>query len=462
MKQQPDREIVDELAHLASQAEAPALDDATARRMIDAAAGAPRRAVAPRRRGFAWPIATLAFACLAAYAWFAHPPAPPAPAPALAAEPLRLTLPTGDRLVGTAGARFEIVELAPASRRLQLHTGAMVFDVAHVTADQRFSVATDHATVIATGTVFSVDASATATRVHVFEGSVAIEHDGKRDSLAANASLSSDNSESGPASITAAGEDFARERASAAPPSAPAVAIAQPAAPAADTSPRTTSASAPTTPSPVDVPRSPTATSRDAAPSGDTPPSRTAITPPGTDAPRAPRTAVTAPSVSTSIEPRPSERVATPSDLASARADIAAGRYAEALAAANAPLREGESGAWDLVKGDALRAVGRTAEAADAFESAARALAAPARLEAAYSAAYLRHHDLKDHARALVDLTGTDEPGSLFEERALVLHVDILMTLDRKNEAAAIAGRYLDRFPKGTSAKLMRALITPK
>nr|MBA3458909.1 hypothetical protein [Deltaproteobacteria bacterium] len=107
-------------------------------------------------------------------------------------------------------------------------------------------------------------------------------------------------------------------------------------------------------------------------------------------------------------------------------------------------------------------ALGRAAEAADAFEAAARALAAPARLEAAYSAAYLRHHDLKDHARALADLAGTDDPGSLFEERALVLRVDVLMALDRKHEAAAIAGRYLDRFPKGTSAKLMRALITPK
>ena len=461
MKQQPDLDVVDELARLASNADAPALDDAAARRMIDAAAAAPRRAVTPRRRGFGWPLAAAACAGLAAYAWFVHRPSAPAPE----AELLRVTLPTGDRLVGTAGVRFEIVELVPASRRLQLRTGAMVFDVAHVAHDQRFAVSTDHATVIATGTVFSVEATAASTRVHVFEGSVAIEHGGQRDSLAAGASWSSDRSDSGPASITAAGEDFARERAASAARPAPDVPTASPSTSVTTATAPIASASSttkPATPSSATIDPAPASTPpRVAATAPATAPRATsAVSPPGTTAPRA---AVTAPSAGGSIEPAVIDaRVAAPSDLSSARADVAAGRYAEALAKANAPLREGESGAWDLVRGDALRALGRAAEAADAFESAARSLAAPAKLEAAYSAAYLRHHDLKEHARALANLAGTDEPGSLFEERALVLRVDVLMTLDRKNEAAAIAGRYLDRFPKGTSAKLMRALITTR
>src|SRR5207244_456957 len=42
---------------------------------------------------------------------------------------------------------------------------------------QRFEVATDRVTVVATGTVFAVTVDATATRVHVYEGRVEVHAD---------------------------------------------------------------------------------------------------------------------------------------------------------------------------------------------------------------------------------------------------------------------------------------------
>jgi len=40
-----------------------------------------------------------------------------------------------------------------------------------------------------------------------------------------------------------------------------------------------------------------------------------------------------------------------------------------------------------------------------------------------------------------------------------VLRSQILVSLERTHEAAVIAGRYLDRFPQGTSVPAMRALV---
>jgi len=427
VKQQRSLELVDGLARLAGNAEAPALDHVAARRMIDAAtvAASPRRAVTAPRRAFGWPLAAAAFACLAIYAWFAH--RAPAPRPVAATEPelLRLTLPTGDRLVGTAGARFEIVELTPAARRLKLATGSMVFDVAHVAPDQTFEVVTDQATVVATGTVFSVAVDRGTTTVHVFEGSVAILHGVQRDTLAADATWSSAAATTAPNTITAAGEDFAREREQR---------VEKP-TPPVESKP---------TPAPEPVPAT------EPAPR---------VTTVATPARREPKPSAVEPAPAPEPPPSEPEPIMWPASLPAARAHIAAGRYTEALAAADSPLREGESGSWDLVRGDALRALGKPAEAASAYEAAARALAAPARLEAAYSAAYLRFHDLKAAKDALADLSGTDEPGSLFEERALVLRAEVLVSLERKHEAQVIAARYLDRFPKGSSAKLMSKLL---
>ena len=130
---------------------------------------------------------------------------------------------------------------------------------------------------------------------------------------------------------------------------------------------------------------------------------------------------------------------------------------AEVGAAAPHPL----TGAWLLVDADALRALGDKREAADALTTAATLLEGTEQLEAAYSAAYLRFHDLHDPAGALAVLAASnvDIPGSMLEERGLALHVKILVAGDRRAEARPLAARYLDGFPHGELRPLMLSLV---
>ncbi|HEV7558080.1 MAG TPA: hypothetical protein VGO00_21580, partial [Kofleriaceae bacterium] len=80
-------------------------------------------------------------------------------------------------------------------------------------------------------------------------------------------------------------------------------------------------------------------------------------------------------------------------------------------------------------------------------------------VEAGYTAAYLRFHDLHDARTALasLDLAGTD--GSPLEERGLGLRTQILVDLGRRAEARTVATRYLQQFPKADLASYMRSLI---
>ena len=157
--------------------------------------------------------------------------------------------------------------------------------------------------------------------------------------------------------------------------------------------------------------------------------------------------------------PKPEQPPAVDPNLVAARADVTAGRYTAALAkcaAAPHPL----TGDWLLVDADALRAVGKKREAADALAAAVAVLDGTAQAEAGYSAAYLRFHDLHDGAGALAVLTAgyVDIPGSLFEERGLALHVQILVAAGKRAEAQPLAQRYLDRFPRGELRAQMRPL----
>src|SRR3569623_343944 len=156
---------LDQLAQLARKADAPALDDSSARRLVDAAIARAHfePTVVPRRHPLRWAAAG-AFAVAAAIALFVLR-ATPTPAT------MHLALPTGDVLTGTAGAHFAIAELTPSSRKLRFDTGTIVCDVAHVVAGQHFEVTAGDVTVVATGTVFSVSA---AGHVHVYEGSVEV------------------------------------------------------------------------------------------------------------------------------------------------------------------------------------------------------------------------------------------------------------------------------------------------
>lgn len=163
----------------------------------------------------------------------------------------------------------------------------------------------------------------------------------------------------------------------------------------------------------------------------------------------------------TQPEPAPATPTvaAAPDPLASARADITSGQFAAALVKSDAaphPL----TGAWLLLRSDALRGLGKNRDAADALLAASALLEGTAQTEAAYSAAYLRFHDLKDSDGALAALAAADVDvsGSMFEERGLALHVEILVANGKRADAKPLAQRYLEHFPRGELRSLMHQL----
>ncbi len=400
------RTPMDKLGRLAGLAEPPPIDDATARQLVELAMRtlAPQVQETPRTRSW-----TLAFAVAAAAAmlWWLVPRASVAPA-----EPsvMHVTLPTGDRLVGVGGARFDVERLAAADRRLRLTSGTVLFDVAHLVADQRFRVATAHLVATAKGTVFSVETDATSSQVRVYEGIVEVEQDGATHALGAGAVWNS-------ATHTLA------------------IALQRPAALAASVEAAVGER--------VDV-------------------AAAIITPP-TPAPP-PIAAAPPASVVPSVEPHARPRETIAHLLETARADVAAGKLEDALETARVAAERGPwDGAWWQLVGDASRGLGRAADAADAFDHAAHELTGVERGEAGYSAAYLRFHDLIDGERALasLDASGADADGAPLEERASGLRVQILVALGRHDAARARAARYLEQFPNADLHAYMLALTQP-
>jgi hypothetical protein len=414
-------DAVDRLARFAAGAEPPALDDTGARRLIERALlEAPptlRRAPTehPARRSRWWPAVAVACACAALLAWLVPRPRPAPGEPEL----LQIALPTGDRLVGT-GAQFDIEELAPATRRIRLRQGTMVFDVAAVVVGQRFEVRTDHVVVRARGTVFGVATDATRTRVHVLEGSVEVEHAGRIQVLSAGERWPDDAPAMEPAVVLAAARAAAAERAIAR--------LETPGLPAPRGEP------------PDDPEVELTPSERDERDVGDTEP----------PAPRGETAAL-----------RTRTADARGESLDAARALLVERRYDEALGSARrATRRDPGQGAWHLVAADALRGLGRSREAAGAFETAARTLTGDDRAAAGFAAASLWFHELRDGNAALValDLGAVDAEGSPLEERGLALRARVLESLGRASPARAIAERYLERFPHGGLRTYMRSL----
>jgi tetratricopeptide (TPR) repeat protein len=138
---------------------------------------------------------------------------------------------------------------------------------------------------------------------------------------------------------------------------------------------------------------------------------------------------------------------------------IGAAERARDVAHARADAAE-RPGPWRIIEADALRALGRYAEAADVYDAAARLLPAADAAHAGYLAAYLRFERTQDPAGALasLDATAADGPGAPLEERALALRAHALFALGRTDEARAAAHRYLERFPDGGQAESMRTL----
>jgi hypothetical protein len=438
-------EMVDRLARLAADAEPPALDERASRSMIERALAQSRRAPAnalPWRAMLAVGALAVVAGLLVVRAGASHE-----------AELVHIALPTGDRLVGTESARFEIAELAPTSRRFRLQRGAMLFDVARVAPAQRFEVATADIVVVATGTVFSVALRDSIPHVEVFEGRVEVHHAGRTHAVTAGAHWSPDGERAPTLLAEAASEAVtARRDASSAPVALIEPPVAAPPVAHAQIDPPVAVAPAPTDPSaapPVVQTHvePPVVAPPGAAPTNDDPVA-TKPRPPVRDR------AITV------EKSKPPEVPAVPLDqlLAHARADVAAGRFADALATIDAAENRGASTAdWALARADALRGLGRTIEAAQAFETAAASLHGSSKITAAYSAAYLRFQD-GDSSRALdaLDAHGVDAEGSPLEERGLGLRAQALVKA--KRDARPTALRYLARFPHGGLRAYMQRL----
>jgi tetratricopeptide (TPR) repeat protein len=267
--------------------------------------------------------------------------------------------------------------------------------------------------------VFSIETDAVRSRVRVYEGVVEVEQAGQTHALLAgalwdSASESTNLAMATPAALAQSIEVALRERAGT----------------VFEDNNSYVPASA--TPTPRSIPR---ATTAKIAATKDVP--------------------ITAP---WSTDAVPLAKLSTEQLLATARADLKTGKFGDALDAAK--LATPWSGAWWQVVADAHRGAGDTSDAADAYDHAAKLLTGADRNEAGYSAAYLRFRDLHQHAGALasLDAAGADAAGSPLEERALGLRAQILVALGRRDDAKAIARRYLAQFPHADLRPYMLAL----
>ena len=399
------------LLHAARRDEPDAIDDVRANALVQ---NAMKRAKV--RRSMRLVITTGSMVTLAAAAAVlltmrsASVPAPEVaarttPAPVVAALPTMTR--AGDRLHGTPRAAFTLADDDGQSRRIVLERGAVLCDVAPLTGAQSFEVVADDVRVHVRGTVFSVEREATTT-VRVYEGVVEIEHGAVSVRVYAGQRWSRD---AGQGELDTHSLDaIAREATLARAPAvehAPAVSATPEAAPTAQASAVREDTSADSTPG---VPRTLEA------------------------------------------------RLATPS-ATEAEGLLRHGDAAGALALADAAGSRGEATPrWALVRADALRALGRSAEAADAYDTAAR-VDARHRAEAGYAAANLRFRALHDTSGALRSLDASGATGSSLAERALTLRVKLLRAEGREADARADATEYLTRFPEGTSAAFMQSVV---
>jgi hypothetical protein len=322
-------------------------------------------------------------------------------------------LPTGDVVVAAPGARFDLRSSDAASRRIALHGGSMVFDVVRLQAGERFEVTTPHGAVRVRGTVFAVQVQSDRTVVRLAHGAVEVESDHRRWRLEPGDVLTIPDSMQAPplpALLVDALTSFHARRASADPESDRPASTDRAAAPDSISDPVEAVAHAPTSPdSEGDIRGLEPRLSSEARLGG------------GSD-----------------------ETVST----ARARSWILQGAAPRALALARSTLRSTHDlGAWRMVEGDALRALGQLRMAANTYMQAALELDGQEAAQAGYLAARLCAQ-LGDPARALelLDLSLADAPTSSLAERALALRIHCLDQLARTDDLSRAQSDYRRRF----------------
>jgi tetratricopeptide (TPR) repeat protein len=403
---------------LAREAQPDELSSTDARRMVRQAliAGAARQRARNERRS--WWLAgggllfSLASACV--LLWIGQPRSarPRAVVVSRAAQtgaevearPMRLQLPGGDTLVAAAGAQFELQRMDATERAIRLSNGSALFEVEPLQAGQAFVVVTPHARVRVHGTVFSVAVNHGRTSVRVYEGVVSVVDDARPElSLGVGQSYASDGQVLDPEAtpLLADAREVVARRAE------------QRAAQLAS------------------------------GPAPDSPPQAATPATPGAPLPAA----------------APLQAQTPPASLCEARAWLHAGELQRALdAARDAPQVSVEHAGWCLVEADALRSMGRHAEAAQAYMAAVASSTGGARAQAGYKAAaeYLRELADARSALAALSLAGVDAQGSALRERGMSLRIEAMRALGEPIDD--VAKRYLLEFPDSAGAP---GLATP-
>jgi hypothetical protein len=364
-------------------------------------------------------------AALLLVAWRSAQVSAPAglPAAPTAAAPMELSLPTGDRLTVVEGSKFELLAVRAEERRVSLVRGSMLFDVTPLGDAARFEVTTKHLTVRVRGTVFSVHTNDGGTTVRVYEGRVEVDEGGALHVLGADQAWTSGSGPDVEARLATAGAEAARARSEA----SRAVARAERVAPRPDTL--------------VD----PALPALELAEARRAPPHIAPETPAGLGAPD-----------------ETSSREETPTDASRL---IAAGDAAVALRMARRALAEGQDRVrWGFVEADALRALRRFPEAADAFDRVAAVAEGTSKRGAGYRAAVIRRGDLHDPRGALasLDASGADADGSPFAERALVLRARALHESGSSEEAREVVRRYRATYPESSASAWMAEISAPE
>ncbi len=341
--------LADCAAALARDVEPPLLARATADEMVRRAAlSADSVRIAERRAKLPMLVATACSLAVAAGLSIAFglrgsaPETVSATAATDAGAPLtELVLPAGDRVRSTPGSLFEVPSADERSSRVVIRRGELLFDVVSLADGRTFDVDAGSLHVRVHGTIFSVHSADDGTRVRVFEGVVSVERGGRARALVAGETFIVGRPGED-ARVVAAGERAARARADA--------------------------ARARREQELVPDHRASESARREQEPA------------------RLAESSGVETETATHMEPGSGPGAATPPAAptpAAARRFIARGEPDRALA-----LAEPRSGPeWTLVRGDALRALRRFDEAADAYDRAVPELAVTERPGAGYRAA---------------------------------------------------------------------------